>query len=500
MEIVFNTRTVPCSRELLRQTKLVQEHMECVVSDVNDDIGKIAWAEAQICLKSKELGSLELVAGATAEVCVYYLSEEHDKVLSMHLSRDFSVGFTCGDLPEGTEAQVLLCCQGVQARALNPRKLAIDLTVRAELGCFAGDSLVAAVSADAESGEELQLLFEQSSCAVRAQVCEKSFIVSEQLPVPQEGIIRLLSSHAELLRGDCQMIGSKALIKGISELRFGCETEEGSAPVFFEQRIPFSVLLDSGDEDCALGALILQPTALYAELSDAINGGRVIELELHAAAQGEFTKTVALDHIVDAYSTTCPLRCTQSTATVGCSGEGVCFTSEARDEISLEDEAVTLQAKQAQLLSFSAKENAAFASAVVSLLLQNADGSYGTVQKLLSFEAPLPAADCRIDEVRLGELSVHPSGGKIELCAEAEFCGTRNRSAELRWISSVELDTENAYDLAALSALTVVTRRGRSLWELAKRYHSSPEAIEKLNAKHPMGGDQLLIARVQPGR
>ena len=496
MEIIFNTKTVPYCREVFRETKTVQEHIECVVSDVNDDIGKIAWSEAQICLKSKEFGALDLSVGAAAELSVFYLSEERDRVLSMRLSRDFAVDFSCGELSDKADVQVSLSCQGVQARVLNPRKLAVDLTVRAEAVCFVWDDLIVSLSADESAGGELQLYSEQSDCVVCTQICEKSFIVSEQIPVMQEGIVRLLSSHAELVGRDCQMIGEKALIKGEALLRFGCEMREGSAPVFLEQSIPFSALIDSGDEACALGELILQPTALYAELSDAINGGRVIELELHAAAQAQFIKNVTLDYIVDAYSTLCPLQGLENTVTVSRGGAEFTLTGEARDEISLEDAAVSVLSRHAQILSFAAKESVAAASALISLLLQNADGSYGCVQKLMSFEWQLPSAACKIDSVRITELSARTGDGKMEIRASAVLRGTESAVAECRYLSGAELDTENRYDPASLPALTVVSRRGRSLWELAKRYHSCRDAIERLNDKHPMSGDQLMIPRL----
>ena len=496
MEINLNTRTVPCCRELFRQTKLVQEHAEAVVPDVNDDIGKIAWSEAQICLKSKECGPQGVSVGALADISVFYLTETRDRVLCTRFSKDFFVEFDCVGLEAESQAQVSLRVLGVQARALNPRKLGVDFTLRAELGCYSEECMTASVTAESEEARELQFLREQSGCIALSSVCEKSFVVSEQIPVPQEGMERLVSAQAVLISGNCQMIGGKALVKGGAELRFGLESGDGKAPVFAEQCIPFSVLIDSGEEDCSLAGLILQPTALYADLSDSINGGRVIELELHAAAQASFEKSIALDYIVDAYSTRCPLRCEENTLEVLIGRDRQELCAESAESIALAAEGAELRAQHTELLSYAARDGSASASAAVSVLLQNPDGSFDTLQKLLTLEAALPSPDWTVESVKLTTLSVQTAGDKLEIMLSACFHCLLAERRELRCLSSVESDEENAYDLTSLPSLSVVNRRGRSLWELAKRYHSGTEAIERLNEKYPMQGELLLIPRI----
>ncbi len=496
MEINLNTRTVPCCRELFRQTKLVQEHAEAVVPDVNDDIGKIAWSEAQICLKSKECGLHGVSVGASADISVFYLTETRDRVLCTRFSKDFSVEFDCGGLEAENQMQVSLRVLGVQARALNPRKFGVDFTLRAELGCYSEECMTASVTAESEEARELQFLRERSDCIALSSVCEKSFVVSEQLPVPQDGMERLASAQATLVSGDCQMIGGKALVKGGAELRFGLESGDGKAPVFAEQCVPFSVLIDSGDEDCSLAGLILQPTALYAELSDSINGGRVIELELHAAAQARFEKNVSLDYIVDAYSTRCPLRCEEATLEI-CTGRNrqeLC--AECGERVALAADGAAVLAQHAELLSYTARDGSAAGSAAVSVLLQNPDGGFDTLQKLLAFEAPLPSPDWTVDSVKLTSLFVQITGDELEIKLSACFSCALVERRELRYLSAVESDEESAYDLASFPSLSIVNRRGRSLWELAKSYHSGTEAIERLNEKYPMQGDLLLIPRI----
>ena len=80
MNIALENKSASFCREAFRQTKLIQEHAECIVSDVLEDVGQIASAEAQICLKSKELIDHGVQIGAASEISVFYISALHAPV------------------------------------------------------------------------------------------------------------------------------------------------------------------------------------------------------------------------------------------------------------------------------------------------------------------------------------------------------------------------------------------------------------------------------------
>ena len=60
MKIALKGPSISCCREVLRQTKSVQEQAECIVPDVYEDIGKITFAQAQLYLKSKEAADVNI--------------------------------------------------------------------------------------------------------------------------------------------------------------------------------------------------------------------------------------------------------------------------------------------------------------------------------------------------------------------------------------------------------------------------------------------------------
>ena len=497
MNIAFENRSAACCREIVRQTKLIQEHAECIVSDAFEDVGQISSSEAQLCLKSKDVGEHGVSITAVAEISVFYITEGRERVRCIRLSKNIEADFDCPVLGPDAAVQVSLVCQGVQARAVNPRKIAVQLTARADLSCWRTDCLEIPLYAEGELAEGIQLHRADLQSVMTVDLGEKSFVISEQLPLPADsdpsGIV---CARAELLCRDCQTIGSKALIKGGAQIRIGYETQTSTLPCFTEQCVPFSVLLEMPDEYCSPARVILETTALYAELSDAINGSRVVELELHGIVQLSFEKSETVEYISDAYSTRCPVIVQRSAAPLCLSRRKERLYASATERIPADSERGSIAACGAELLSFTAKEGNAALSASVSLLLCTEDGSYSAQQRLVSLETPLPDTDAELLAARIVSSEAERQGEEIALTLSAEIDCLCSETEVIRYLSSLELDTDNAYDPSTLPSLTVARQAGRELWSVAKLYNSSAEAIGALSEKYAMPGDLLLIPRV----
>ena len=496
MNIAFENRSAACCREVFRQTKLIQEHAECIVSDVLEDVGQILSAEAQICLKSKDVGEHGVSIGATADISVFYITESRECVRCIRLSKELEADFECPALGPDVTAQISLSCQGVQARAVNPRKIAVQITVRADLSCWAPDFLEIPLD-PVEPVEGLQLRRDSVESVTTVDLAEKGFVLSEQLPLPADcEPSAIVCARAELLCREYQVIGSKALIKGSAQLRIGFETQTETLPRFIENCLPFSVLLEMPDEASRPGRVILETTALYAELSDAINGSRVVELELHGTAQLSFEKNERVDFISDAYSTRCPVAIEKSAARLCLHSRKESLAASGSERIPVDDERGAVSSCSAELLSFSDKEGKAVLSVSVSLLLRAEDGSYSAQQRLVSLETPLPDADTELLAARIVSAGAERQGGEIVLTLSAEIDCVCSETEEIPYISSLELDTDNAREASTLPSLTVARLAGRELWTLAKLYNSSEEAISALSEKYALPGDLLLIPRV----
>ena len=496
MKIALKAPSISCCSEVFRQTKQIQEQTECIVPDVCEDIGKIAFAQAQLYLKSKEAADHTVSIGAAADIHVFYITERRDRVRCLSFSKSFEIKFDSPMIETDAEMQVSLCCTGVQARAVNPRKISAQLALRAELCCWADGCLCIPAQTEEAPPDGLQLRSGETECVISARPMEKSFVINEQLPLELGDDVTAVSCvRARLVCGDRQPIGSKILLKGGAELEIGCETKSGTCPVFERQCLPFSVLIDMPDENCLPGNIYLETTAIYADLSEGINGSRVIELELHATAQIGFEKTERLTYLADAYSTLCPVNVEKSEVPIVRSRSRQRLSAGTVEHIEVESERGEPVSVFAEILSCEVREGKAEISTAVCLLLRDGEGSYGAQQRLLSFETPLPDPSGEIAGMRIGSLRAERAGEEIVVEADVLFDLISTEAAEISCLSLIETDTENAYDPLSLPSLTIVKRGKRDLWELARLYHSSVAAIDELNAGYPTNGDLLLIPR-----
>ena len=80
--------------------------------------------------------------------------------------------------------------------------------------------------------------------------------------------------------------------------------------------------------------------------------------------------------------------------------------------------------------------------------------------------------------------------GKLRLRAEAELLAEQQSKEQLDAVSSVELREDAAWNPSETPSLSLVFSHGENLWELAKEYRSTIEAISSCN---PEGGNPLLI-------
>ena len=474
MEISLDQKNISCRKEVFRQTKMIQEHADFIVPDRYEDIAKLAFTEIQLLLKGKDLTSHGASVNGSAEINLFYIAEGLERLRCVSLVKDFTVDFDS----EAVTADSVLQASNV------------------ELTAWTEDVFPLSVQIDTNGENGMQLLWDKKSCMLTTEVTEKTFVISEQIPLPSdESVTQIVCSHAELVCYEHQMIGSKLLLKGGAELRIGYETESSLLPQFSAQCIPFSVLVDSPGEDVDIGSVILQPTALYATLADAVNGSKVVEAEIHAVAQISFCAEKEMTYLSDAFSTRFPLQREEKALSVCSSRRRETHSAAAEEQSDSDETAYSIVAQRGELLSYAIRDGKAVASAVISGVLRAEDGSLSVSQKLLSFEMQMPDDCCELSQARLLSYEVRTEQNRISFSAEIQFDFDTFDYAELCAISSILLDTDNAYSLTGLPALTLTRQKNESVWELAKRYHTSVAAIEEMSGKYELPPHILLIPR-----
>ena len=496
MELQFETKSCEAWRECLSETEKIRVDLEGVVPDVNEDVARVASVQCGVLLKSKEITGGTVRIGGEIEALVLCITENADAVQTVVLRKEFETQIEGGDTaPE--EAQVSLSVLRTESRVLNPRKLSVS----AELGCRVSGWARERqnMSVLPQEGDESLLcgLEERAEMQLVTGVSEKSFAVTESFPFPQDraAIRRVLGGKARMNLTEHSRIGTRLIVKGSMEIEAFCETEGNCVPVKYRFSTPVSQILDTGSESTSCCSLQCEVTSVFLDLTDSIGGGKALDAEIHAVLQLVARRSEQFCCLKDVYSNVMPLQSGSTTERIPQCGEMVKSALTASELLPVADDC-------ADVLSILpglglAEEGI---TADLDILYRSKMGDLCAVHRQLRFKGDLLPPDARILSAALLQEDLRPEGDGIQAALTAGILWQRTGEREITAVSGVTLEEERPFDLSAFPAVTMVRVENESVWELAKGYHSSVEAIERENDTENAAGKMLLIPRfVQQG-
>ena len=311
MEIQFKESTMPAWLDLARSTKAVQITMESVVPDSKEDIGRILSVRPELYLKSKEVRNHGVSITGEAVTTLLYITEAESSVSSFRLSQNFSIEYELPAVDDSCQAQIRLLLSNIQARIVNPRKAAVDLEINGELTVSRCSECV--VSQELPEDIEISVHLQQSECQASfiTSVTEKSFSANEQLSFPDDSARpkELIAKDVTYKIRETEAVGGRLLIKGEAQVMVHYFPEAGDVPMSHQFELPFSQLLDLGEADAESAEVWILPTSDYMDLMDAIDGSKLIDLELHALIQARGRRMQPISYVSDAYSNWMPCTC-----------------------------------------------------------------------------------------------------------------------------------------------------------------------------------------------
>lgn len=494
MELTFESRQAKCLRESACFTRRIQESVEAVVPDTEEDIARIAALQSGVLLKSKDLSGHGVLITGELRACVLVLPEGQTGLSSLTVTKPFSAEFELSETSADMIPQIALSIQAADARLINPRKLSVSFDLSADLSCYEPES-VPVQTFPPEDCRGLHSLLGREELILPNAVCEKSFALTEQFsfpagtPAPE----KLLAQEAEILISDCQLIGSKAVVKGSAELAVFVRNAEGES-TRHRFSAAFSQIVELGAESMEFCTVRPQLTGIYFDLVDSISGERVLEAEMHVLLQLVSRAAYSVSLVEDVYSNLMPVELQRREQSWDTASACRAVTVSAEESITLPEDCAELL-ESFPTLSRAALENGKLSAAVhLDLLYRTPGGELNAARRSLMLSADADAGAARLLSARLSQLEPRVLGKELNVRAAMEGRVLLQETRSLGGVCAVRLDEEACCDTAAWPSLTLVRPEGESLWELAKRYHSTVEAIEAWSGGES-DGELLLIPK-----
>lgn len=464
-----------------RIRKRIQVSAELVIPDTMEDVKSIVWTRGCLLLKGKEPEIHAFSAAGEALANILLLTDK-DELELLNLRKSFESSFEVREIDTDALPQLSWYIQSIQSRLLNPRKLSVSFEICADLRCFQRKSSIVETALPEDVSYGLHILQNQTETLQLDNIKEKPFTLREQLPISSEDGFPHDPELEEIvfrLHGT-EQIGSRCIVKGECGVTF-CGLADNGLPSDLRFRIPFSQLVDIGEEKMDSCTVRIEPNSVYAEWSREAASTPEVDLEIHAVIQMSVYSRQTILSVSDAYSTQMPLTAETAKYAVISSLERSRSSVQAEERLEAPEDMQDLLSVQGKLGLLEQNENEMLLPVVLEMLYRKEDGSYGAARRMIRCRTENLPKEALLMDQRLNTLEASTEKDCVMLSVDAEMQWDQETEKELTTITSLHLQEDHAWARSSLPDLSIVRRGGESLWELAKEYHTSAERIASAN-------------------
>ena len=485
MELAFEQKQRSCLHRTAHLSLAQEQTQELIIPDSMPDASRtlICCAEPEVQSKTNREGSL-LVTGTLRTCCLY--ADEAGGLQLLTSELPFTVKLECAELREDTQTLVRCCVRSADSRLINSRKVLLRVSVLVQADGYEPQTQSMSVLKDPPACLQLKTQTYETNAPV--ELSERAFQVSEELNLPdgRPQIARLVSCSLTPVVQEQGLVGSKAVLKGTANLQITyLDNENALRTLSFS--VPFSQYCQMEgdyDQDETLESVLLV-TGVQLEPVDTETGQKLL-FGAGILAQCTVIQPQTLTLCEDAYST-----------------RGDFQPQWQEQEYSMRLDAQTL--REPIRPSFPAQASAVLdcrvypdtmalertADGVIVHVPLRADTVYTDADGAVQSESFRTEVSCKtaLDEDCACEavFQLQPEGyaaagsGAVELRYDAVFQLQSFAKQKLQNLVGGTLDLTR--QPRAERASVVIRRTGaqQPLWDLAKRYKTTAQAIQTAN-------------------
>ena len=466
---------------------------ETVVPDTMPDAASILFSDAQVCIRSGTLSDGAAALEGTIVGVVVYLPEEGGA--PQKLSVTVPVQMSAKNDRIGEDCRLLFSAEltGAEARALNSRKIAFRGEISADVAVFRQG--VIDLTADTGDLASLECLPGEATVGFVRDIGEKLFTVADDLDLSSP-VEQILWYQTRSFPENTKRLGGKVILQGSLELQLMYLPPEDDVPCFESFRVPFSQLMDSAEDDVLIAAVDLRTVSCFAEILPGLNRSDSISLELQLAAELLYVGEQKLSYVADAYSLRCPLLLTGDTLDAAAPYCAAAEKASVREFIKLLEPAERVLSVQHHMTPCVLTDEGVKTAACVCVVYKTESGLRSVMKKLpIVFSGDRAGSDCLYCKAVCLECAASVQGDGVDLRLDAGLTCVSAEKQPIKYVSHAEADAAAADGGGEHPSVMAVRPGDRSLWELAKTYHSTVALIESANADRTEADSFLLIPR-----
>lgn len=484
-----------------------EQPIDCdfMLPDYLPDITAVLKCLMKPVVQSYRISGDRITAEGTAYLNLLYSDEERRCVHSYEHAQPFTATFTVKELSGNDVVRFTVRCNYVNCRAMSPRRadvhgaFSVGLTVQNEHGC---EAIVAA---------EGDGLFTRGCTVSGTVICaqaEKTVSLNEVVDLGTAPAELLIRNEAVAVVTECRQMPEKAIIKGDVLLHTVYISDRPNGTVCnVENRIPFSQILDvdglTEEQLCDCRAQVTQCDARL--MQDPGGENRLLSVALKVMVSLECYATQTHSIVTDAYHTACSLKAETESVEV-CRIQSVSTdTVTVLCSVPTPDggiaEIVDLWCEPQTATCLKGESGSAVAGdMLIGMIARDSEGQLSYYERSAAFQE---AVSELCDEVEIVvtplETAYTRSGANIEirltLSLHAVCRCTQTHSAVVGMVADDAAPFFPNDPLDACCLKVCFASAGESVWELARRERTSPEALKEENglSSEVLEQDMMLL-------
>lgn len=493
MELKILRQDVSVNSEIFKETAEQSIDIEMTLPEYFPKISKILKCKATPHVGSASINGQILAVEGTANILLLYSTAE-DSIFSYEYALPFRKNFECG----GSTAGALAVCTAVE-EYLNCRVLAENkVELHGAVGLCA--KLVAKkttpVITDIDGGN---VLLNRGSAPATTPVgmAEKYMQIDEELELSggQPSINSILRYCVKAVNTECKIISGKAVIKGEIRVFLLYCGEHTASPQTLRTAIPYSQIIevDGLTEECQcavkaqLCAVELKPRTSVSGEARSISMQGKVHFTLKASCNND------IPVILDAFSTKYETKVVTEEIVIEKIGKSINDNFVCRKKLDLSSGNIGTVIDiwgEPRVISCKTENGEIKVSGEIQvcILAYDTDNTPAYFERVMEFEHALPLdknctePKCEIsaEESKLSFTILNSTC--IEVTAELTLSGVVYEQNRVNVVQNIEIDDVSPKNASGDTALIIYyAGAGESVWNIARRYNSSPAEICEIN-------------------
>lgn len=504
------------NREIISSDEVIYDgfqeqavEFDCILPDYYPNIFKVLKCIVTPCIVSKNISENRINYELVVKANILYQSENSNVVNCIEQKMVFSKSVDAGEELSDAEIRLIPVVDYVNCRAVNQRRLDIRGAISIKIS-VTGERMQEVISDS--YGMNIQLKKEDVSVVGKKLVKEKHISVSEDIDTGygKPTIKSIIRSDCIVSSVDRKIIANKVIVNGeVRSCLLYCSTEEnGNSLEKMEFTLPFSQIMDVEgiDEsyDCTVYANILGCELSPKENTEGETKTISAQIDICLAVTAVRKNNIRI--VSDAYSTTHPCDCIKSECCVRTSPERCCEIHIEKIIVKTEDNDISSvcdawsRVKNSSVIVDVGNESITLAIKLSNCVIACDSGGKTVVldnEHTLEHKFSCKGINDKttvISDIDIVSVAYNiDDSGNIELKCEVRICVNIRKVYRFNAVTDITIDDTCEKKQEDYALKMYFADEGETLWDIAKKYSTSIEAIMEENDCSENCGKILLI-------